>query len=82
MVSCAVSRGNISSPADLSGRNMPVVTIRMAKGRTIDQKRVIVKEITETIVSTLNVDPSWVTVLIEEFDKDCIGKSGKLLCES
>ncbi|MDD1676847.1 MAG: 4-oxalocrotonate tautomerase family protein [Methanomicrobiales archaeon] len=61
---------------------MPVVTIRMAKGRTIDQKRVIVKEITETIVSTLNVDPSWVTVLIEEFDKDCIGKSGKLLCES
>jgi 4-oxalocrotonate tautomerase len=54
----------------------------MAKGRTMDQKRVLVKEFTDTIVSTLNVDPSWVTILIEELERDNIGKAGRLLSES
>jgi 4-oxalocrotonate tautomerase len=54
----------------------------MSKGRTLDQKRVLVQEITRTIVSTLKVDPSWVTVFIEELDRENIGKSGTLLSES
>lgn len=60
---------------------MPVVTIRMAKGRSLEQKRRIVEEFTATIVSTLGVDPSWVTVFIEELDKENICKSGRLLSD-
>jgi 4-oxalocrotonate tautomerase len=61
---------------------MPVVTIRMSKGKTLEQKRKLAAEITASIVSTLNVDPSWVTVFFEELDRENIAKSGKLLSES
>lgn len=61
---------------------MPVVTIRMSKGRTTDQKRRLAQGITEAIVSVLDVDPDWVTVLIEELDKENIARAGTLLSES
>ncbi|MBC8441360.1 MAG: tautomerase family protein [Deltaproteobacteria bacterium] len=31
---------------------MPIITIKIAKGRTTDQKRELVKEITDSVVST------------------------------
>jgi 4-oxalocrotonate tautomerase len=61
---------------------MPVVTIRMAKGRSLEQKKRIVTEFTQTLVSTLGVDPSWITIFIEELDKENICKSGFLLSET
>jgi 4-oxalocrotonate tautomerase len=61
---------------------MPVVTIRMSKGRTLEQKRRLADEITASIVNTLGVDPSWITILFEELDRENIAKSGKLLSES
>ena len=60
---------------------MPVVTIRMSKGRTLDQKKELVEGITSTIVSTLGVDPDWVTVLIHELDRENIARAGTLLSE-
>ena len=57
---------------------MPVVIIRMKKGSTTDQKRRIVKEFTNTLVSTLNVDPEIVTIMIDEHELENIGKAGKL----
>jgi 4-oxalocrotonate tautomerase len=64
------------------GIQMPVVTIRMSKGRTTDQKRRLAQGIPEAIVSVLDVDPDWVTVLIEELDKENIARAGTLLSES
>ena len=61
---------------------MPVVTIRMAKGRTLDQKRALVEGITTVVTKTLQVTPDWVTVFVEELDKENIAKSGILLSES
>lgn len=61
---------------------MPVVTIRMAKGRTLDQKRALVEGITEVVTRTLQVTPDWVTIFVEELDKENIAKSGILLSES
>jgi 4-oxalocrotonate tautomerase len=60
-------------------RIMPVVTIRMSKGRTKEQKQTLVEEITGTIVRTLSVDPDWVTILIEELDRENIARAGNLL---
>lgn len=61
---------------------MPVVTIQMAEGRSLDQKRRVVQEITRSIAETFQVDPGIVTVLIQELKKENIAKSGVLLSES
>lgn len=61
---------------------MPVVTIQMAEGRSLDQKRRVVQEITRSIAETFQIDPGIVTVLIQELKKENIAKSGVLLSES
>jgi 4-oxalocrotonate tautomerase len=61
---------------------MPVVILKMAKGRTLEQKREVVRQFTETLVRTLNVTPDMVTVLVEELNRENIGKSGVLLSEN
>jgi len=60
---------------------MPVVIVKMKKGSTTEQKRRIVKEFTNTLVSTLNVDPEIVTIMIDEHELENIGKAGKLRCD-
>ena len=60
---------------------MPVVIIKMGKGRTVEQKRRVAEEITRTITTTFGVDPSWVTVFFDELDQECIAKSGRLLSD-
>lgn len=57
---------------------MPIITIKIAKGRTIDQKRKLVDRITESVVSTLDVRPEWVTVLIEELERENWSTGGEL----
>ncbi len=58
---------------------MPVVTIQMAKGRTNEQKKKLIADITATITTTLGVPPEMVTIMIHELDRENIGKSGKPL---
>jgi len=60
---------------------MPVVIIKMRKGFSTEQKRTVVKEFTNTLVKTLGVDPSVVTILINEHELDNIGNAGKLRCD-
>ncbi len=57
---------------------MPIVTIKIAKGRTIDQKRNLARAITDSVVSILDVKPEWVSVLIEEFDRENWSTGGEL----
>jgi len=61
---------------------MPVVTIQMSSGKSVDQKRQIVEEVTDTLVRTLRVDPSMITILIQELPRENIGKTGRLLSET
>ena len=60
---------------------MPVVTIQMAAGRTLEQKRRIVEEFTATLVSVMKVDPADVTILVHELPRESIAKAGRLLSE-
>ncbi len=48
---------------------MPVVIIKMAKGRTAEQKKIVVKEFTRIITETFGVGPEMVTIFIEEWKK-------------
>ncbi len=47
---------------------MPIITVKMGKGRTIEQKRVLVRALTKAAVETLDAKEEWVTVLIEEYE--------------
>lgn len=57
---------------------MPVITIKIAKGRSLEQKRDLVKSLTDSAASSLDVKPEWVTVLIEEFDRENWASGGEL----
>ena len=57
---------------------MPIVTIKIAKGRSREQKRRLAQEITGAVVKTLKVEPDWVSVLIEEFDRENWATGGQL----
>jgi 4-oxalocrotonate tautomerase len=49
---------------------MPVVTLKISRGRTVAQKRAAAQAVTEAVASTLEVPPDWVIVFFEEFDAD------------
>ncbi len=57
---------------------MPTVIIEADEGRTIEQKRGLVKDITEAVCKNFNVGPQTVTILIHEQKKENRGKDGKL----
>lgn len=60
---------------------MPEVYVHLAEGRTQEQKRTILKEITQTIVNTLNVEPNNVVVTIIESPRHHKAKGGVLFSE-
>lgn len=57
---------------------MPIVTVKMAKGRPVEKKRKLAKAITDLVAKELNVEPEWVTILIEEYDRRNWATGGKL----
>ena len=63
------------------GNGMPVVTITMAKGRSVAQKKQMAEEIAGTITRVLDVPVERVTILIHELEKENIALSGVLLSE-
>lgn len=60
---------------------MPVVTITMAKGRSVEQKKQMAEEIAGTITRVLEVPIERVTILIHELEKENIALAGTLLSE-
>jgi len=57
---------------------MPIITIKLAKGRTREQKQQFVEMVTQEAVKTLNVKEEWVTVIFEEYERDNWATSGQL----
>ena len=57
---------------------MPIVTIKIARGRSREQKRRLVQAITDAVVETLEVEPDWVSVLIDEYDRENWSTGGRL----
>jgi len=49
---------------------MPVVSVKMAKGRSLEVKRRLVAEITKVITDTLDVKREWVTVMLDEYERE------------
>lgn len=60
---------------------MPIVQVEIIKGRTVEQKRQMVKEVTEAITRTLACQPEAVSIIIREMQKEDYAQAGKLFCD-
>ena len=60
---------------------MPIITISMIEGRSKEQKAEIVKEITDTMVRVARTKPESVHIIINDYPKDNLAQSGKLLSD-
>ncbi len=61
---------------------MPRVTVETDEGKTIEQKRGLVKEITEAVMKNLKVPAQSVTVVIRENKKENRAVAGKLIIDA
>lgn len=57
---------------------MPFITVKMAKGRTIEQKQQFVEAITKEAVNILNVKQEWVTIVFDEYERENWATDGQL----
>ncbi|MFS8050997.1 4-oxalocrotonate tautomerase [Rhizobium sp. BR 314] len=61
---------------------MPILRLEMHPGRTQDQKRAFVREVTKAAVETLACPPESVEIIITEISKDAWATAGKLKSDS
>jgi 4-oxalocrotonate tautomerase len=61
---------------------MPLVTVKAVEGRTIEQKRGLVKDITEALVKNFNAKRESVTIDIVDYSKENLAKGGILFMDS
>jgi len=61
---------------------MPLVIIYADEGRTIDQKRGLVKDVSDAVCKNFAVGPEAVSILIREGKKENRARAGKLAIDS
>ena len=57
---------------------MPIIRVEMFTGRTEQQKRVLVRELTDAFVNVVSGTPESVNVVITDVDKSDWGSGGEL----
>lgn len=57
---------------------IPFITVKLAKGRTIEQKQQFVEAVTNEDIKTLNVKQEWVTVVFDEYERENWASDGQL----
>jgi 4-oxalocrotonate tautomerase len=57
---------------------MPVVTVQMWEGRTVEQKRALVKAITDAMVEHAGANPDALHVILQEIPRENWGRAGVL----
>ena len=60
---------------------MPVIRIDMIEGRTQEQKREIVKEITETMIRVAGTKSEDVRIIIVDHPRENLAAGGQLLID-
>ncbi|RMG08205.1 MAG: 4-oxalocrotonate tautomerase family protein [Cyanobacteria bacterium J055] len=49
---------------------MPILEVKIARGHTLDTKRELARSLTDTLVAVLGTQPEWVTIHINEFERE------------
>jgi 4-oxalocrotonate tautomerase len=57
---------------------MPTINVQMFEGRTVEQKREFVKEVTEATCRTLGCAPESVDIIIQDVRREDWATGGKL----
>lgn len=60
---------------------MPMVQVEMFEGRTLEQKKDMVREVTEALCKTIGCEREAVTIIIREMSRQNLGKGGQLFSE-
>lgn len=60
---------------------MPYINLQITKGATIEQKRQLVAEFTQTLVMVLGKKPEHIHIVIQEIELDDWGFAGRLTSE-
>lgn len=60
------------------GDEMPVIRLELWEGRTLDQKRELVKVLTRETARILNKDPGAIYMVIQDVPKENWGAGGEL----
>ena len=60
---------------------MPVIRVEMFKGRSVDQKRELVKELTSAFLHTCGGTPESVQIVIADVAKEDWGGAGQLMSD-
>jgi len=61
---------------------VPYVKVEIAKGiATVDQKRAVIRRMTEVLVEELRRNPEYVFVVIDEIETDNWGRKGVTLTD-
>jgi 4-oxalocrotonate tautomerase len=61
---------------------MPILQVEILKGRTVDQKREMVRKVTDAITETLNCPKEAVSIIIREMEWENYAKAGVLRSDS
>jgi len=57
---------------------VPVVTVQLFEGRTLEQKRALVKAITQAMVEHAGARPDGLHVILQEIPRENWGRAGVL----
>jgi 4-oxalocrotonate tautomerase len=60
---------------------MPVVNVQLLEGRTLEQKRLLVKAITEAMVEHAGARPDALHVILHELPSDSWARAGVLVVD-
>lgn len=61
---------------------MPIVRVEIAKGvASVDQKKAVIRRMTDVLVEELGRNPEYVFVVIDEVDTDNWGRKGLSLTD-
>ncbi len=57
---------------------MPIIQVHLIEGRSVDQKRKLVSEMTSAVVKSLDVPPDAVRIILQDMSKEDYAIAGKL----
>ncbi|MFC2038265.1 2-hydroxymuconate tautomerase [Chloroflexota bacterium] len=60
---------------------MPLITVKVLEGKTVEQKRALVKDITEAVVKDFEVPANAVTIDIIDCAKENLAMGGTLFTD-
>ena len=60
---------------------MPLVTIKIIEGRNVEQKRGLVKDVTDAICKNIGCPPDVVHIDIVDLKPENVGQGGKLFTD-